>query len=250
MSLSAVVVDDEIKARNFLSQLLGDLPEIDVKKKFASATEAYDFIVKHPPDILFLDIMLPDEDGIHFANRLKTLSLPSKIIFVTAYEEYAIEAIKASAYAYFLKPVDKHELYCAIHQVLGEKRTKESNSNIKPTKNNSPRKIRFNQRAGFVLIPEDDILFCRAEGNYTLIKRIDGRDEMVALNLGVVFKKLSPAIFRRVSRSYAININFLYRINSKGGYCELENHELYKIPTSKKMLQELLGQLSKEDFSS
>lgn len=115
MSLTVTIIDDEKEARDLLYSLLKEIPLVtEVLADYSTAFSAYPEIIKNPPDILLLDIKIGKDNGIDFANQLKKHRLHTNIIFVTAYSEFSIQAIRANAFDYLLKPVNVEELTEAI----------------------------------------------------------------------------------------------------------------------------------------
>jgi DNA-binding LytR/AlgR family response regulator len=109
-NINIIIVDDESEARELLITLLGDYPNIIITAQSGSVDEALTLITANPPDIVFLDIHMPKKNGFDLASALRLLNINSHIIFVTAYDQYAIQAFKHAAFDYLLKPINEDEL--------------------------------------------------------------------------------------------------------------------------------------------
>ena len=105
--LQAIIVDDEKHAIDSLKILLEEFNEVDVVQPFSSSQSAYDYTIKYKPDLIFLDIKMPEVSGIDFARRLIDLNFRIPIIFTTAYDEFVTEALWVNAVDYLLKPIEK-----------------------------------------------------------------------------------------------------------------------------------------------
>jgi len=214
-TLTAFIVDDEPDARQALEMLLQkEFPQIKITAQTDNAQNALELIMDKSPDLLFLDIQMPGKDGFWLAGKISKLKIKPCIIFVTAYDEYAIKAIKYAAFDFLTKPV--------IPEVLRETITRfnesyaENNNNQKFDRLNeflNRNKIKFNTFEGFILLDYTDIIFCEADANYCSIHLVDGKKEIVTLQLGAVEKKLSEFPFIRANRSLLININFIEKFN-------------------------------------
>ena len=213
--LTAFIVDDEPDARQALEMLLQkEFPQIEIAAQTDNAQNALELIMDKSPDLLFLDIQMPGKDGFWLADKISKLKYKPCIIFVTAYDEYAIEAIKYAAFDFLTKPVIPEVLRETISRFNESKA--ENNHNQKFDRLNeflNRNKIKFITLEGFVLIDYSNIIYCEADGNYTNIHLVDGKKEIVSLQLGVIEKKLSDFSFIRVNRSLLININYIQKFN-------------------------------------
>ena len=211
MKTRVLIVDDEQEARNVLSALLKKHQEIEV---VAEANDVDTGIVKfleHRPDIVFLDVQMPRKDGFAFVDSLKTSLNGTSIIFVTAYQKFAVEAIKHSAFDFLLKPVSQLDLQQTIERYKEQSR---GNMQIKVEKllNNLAynRKIKLDTRTGFAIIDTEEILHIRADGNYSKIYCSSGRVTLSTItlkNMEVILKEYQG--FYRINRSEIVNINYL-----------------------------------------
>lgn len=237
--ITLFIIDDESSARELLHNLLLDEEYLNIIAEAGNVDEAMPLIMKHQPDILLLDIQMPKKDGFVLVEMLSQHNFLPEIIFITAYDQYAIRAIKASAVDYLLKPVSKEDLIKAIEKAA--KRLKRNNpaeqysSLISYLKNSH--KIKFKNRTGFIMIDANDIIYCKADSNYSVLKLNNGKSQTVSLNLGKVEELLPENGFCRISRSTIINLNYLTEVDRKGIVCHLNDGDHHILPVSRKLLK-------------
>lgn len=222
-TIKAIIVDDEVRAIELFKGLLEEFEEIDLTATAKNVDDGVQLILDHQPDIVFLDIQMPNKNGFELLHEIKDFDVQPTIIFVTAYDAYAIEAIRHSAFDYLTKPVDPRLLKKAIKRFQCEKSKVNAKENIKLVLNHlAPNKIKFNTRSGSIFLSPEDILYVEAEGNYAEIFLTDENSHMVSMYLATVLEKLPEDMFFRISRSVAINLNYLKQLNRKKKICELE----------------------------
>ncbi len=237
--IRAIIIDDEQDAIDLLLELMKDHPEAEVVATADSAGEAYRLILKHEPDLIFLDIQMPRETGLDLAEKLADLPRPPAIIFVTAHDQFAISAIKNAALDYILKPVNRKELDEAIARFKKRKHLTDLSKKLDKLVQQTVgyRKLKFNTRTGALVLDPEEIVFCKAGGNYSDIYTAKGKQELVSLNLGQVEKVLPDTVFFRISRFYIVNINYVSRIDRKNKICEIGvNGTTHKLSLPKKNL--------------
>jgi len=225
-SIKAIIIDDERKAREMLGKLLLNFEEVDIVAKASGVDEAIPLILDHKPELLFLDVQMPEKDGFELLHEIKEFDVQPTVIFVTAYDEYAIEAIRHSAFDYLTKPVDPKLLKISIERYKSEKKEISNKENIQLIlKQLSPDKIRFNTRSGIIFLSPKDIIYIQAEGNYSEIFLKDGTTKMVSINLSKVNQKLSSGFFAQISRSAYINTRYLDQLDRKKRLVTISNDE-------------------------
>ncbi|HKI88079.1 MAG TPA: LytTR family DNA-binding domain-containing protein, partial [Draconibacterium sp.] len=209
-------------AIEYLSTLLKEeAPEITITATAKNTTEAVDRTFRKHPDIIFLDINLENKNGFDVLKELKMSGHVPYIIFVTAHEKYAVEAFKTNALAYLLKPVDPEDLRFAVDQFIEQKEKDTLQKNILNLINHFQPKIRFNTRTGFILVPPEEIVYCESEGNYTKLHLKDQSQKMVSLNLNNFLKQAGNPKFKRISRFYVINEDYLVEVDRGRQKCIL-----------------------------
>ena len=210
-TLSTVVVDDEQLASDELSYLLKDFPEVEVIARGSNGLEAVDLILKLEPELVFLDVHMPGLDGLGVVRRLreKDVDLPH-FIFVTAYEQYAVEAFRLEAMDYLLKPVDKGRVAETIERARRAIQEKKSPEPLAPPKGAAaaPRTkllVRASNRS-FIVDANDVIYATINDGLITLVTtNIEGHSTYRTIE--DLQASLDRDMFWRVHRSYLVNIN-------------------------------------------
>lgn len=237
--INAIIVDDEVRAIDLFKGLLEEFNEILLVASAENVDDGVQLILNHRPDIVFLDIQMPNKNGFELLHEIKDFDVQPTIIFVTAYDEYAIEAIRHSAFDYLTKPVDPRLLKKAIKRYQCEKSKLNGKDNIKLVLNHlTPNKIKFNTRSGSIFLSPEDILYVEAEGNYSEIFLTNENSHMVSMYLATVLEKLPENMFFRISRSLAINLGYLKQLNRKKKICGLEvDGKLYEFKMPAKYIR-------------
>ena len=183
--MKAIIIDDEELSRKTLYQLLENYcPEVQVLAEAESADSGYDLIVNKEPDIVFLDIEMPYGSGFDLLKRFDNLNF--EVIFVTAYDQYALKAIKSCALDYILKPININELKEAVEKALQNKDTKSDSiklntllQNLSNT-NAANARIALPTNEGFEFLKVSEITRCEADGRYTFVFLSNGTKILVA----------------------------------------------------------------------
>jgi DNA-binding LytR/AlgR family response regulator len=223
--LKILIVDDEPEARELLKFILIEEEGIEVVGLAGNVDEAMVLMNKEQPDLVFLDIQMPDKDGFHFIKLINKSNLHPGVIFVTAFENYAIQAIRNSVFDYILKPIHKEELLQAIERFRSSgKRIQNHDMGqlIEALLESMPGKVKLNTRSGYILINPMDVVYCKADGNYTHIQMVTGTRELTTQNLGTIEELLVPGTFFRASRSYLVNLRYISRVDRKSSSCILD----------------------------
>ncbi len=237
--ITALIIDDEAKGRLALREkLLAYCPQIKVLAEATNGQEALLLIQHHKPQLIFLDIEMPRMNGFEMLN-----ALPEKnfhIIFTTAYDQYAIKAIKYAAFDYLLKPIDIEELKTAIEKID----TTQNNQTKKQVEllrqNMQHPKKQLNKLAiptleGLLFFDINDIVHLEANSNYTNIY-LSNKTKITASKTLKDFEELLPEdIFFRTHHSHLINLNYIKRyIKGDGGQIELQNGTYVDVARRKK----------------
>jgi two-component system LytT family response regulator len=232
---NAIIIDDERNIREALEILLKQYcPEIHVCGLAASATEGRELLKIHEVDFIFLDILMPKEDGFAFLHSIEKEKYG--IIFITAYQQYALRAFKANAIDYLLKPINPHELREAVSKAIQYHELRRSKAEVHTiysqsldnlheqihSENKIINKITIAEQFGFRMVNVSDLMYLQADSNYTIL-HISGLDKIVATrSLGEFEKMLENPFFFRIHKSTIINLNFLKAYSSyEGNFAEL-----------------------------
>jgi two-component system LytT family response regulator len=223
--LKALIIDDEPEARELLQYMLHEQEGVKVVGTAGNVDEALRVFKKENPDLVILDIQMPGKDGFNFIEQISLEGYHPGIIFVTAYENYAIRAIRTSVFDYILKPVHQEELAAAIARYRGKVKSEmkqDIGRLIEILQSSGPGKIKLNTRSGYILVNPSDVIFCKADGNYTHVQMLGGNSELTTHNLGTVEEMIQQGRFFRASRSYLVNVKYLSRVDRKHCTCTLE----------------------------
>ncbi|KXH84610.1 LytR/AlgR family response regulator transcription factor [Chryseobacterium kwangjuense] len=228
--IQACIIDDEQDGRDYIALLLeNEFPEIQTVFQASSVEEAYIYLSKNSPDIIFLDVQL--KDGTAFDLLSKFRELDSQIIFITAFEKFAIQAIKNSAADYLLKPINKMDFIIAINKVLENIKKNKGSSGISLSDN----KISLPTLQGFKLTNINDIIRCEADSSYTTFYLTDKTKVIVSKTLHDFEEHLIRYNFFRIHHKHLINLFHLKEyIKGKGGQVIMTDDSVLDVSVRKK----------------
>ena len=247
-NIKAIIVDDEENNRASLSHLIKiHTPHVEIVAFCASAQEAREAIVKHKPNLLFLDIKMPQENGFELLDSLEHINF--EVIFTTAFDEYGVRAVKASALDYLLKPIKIAELIKAVQKawtVIGRKydnaRMEHLIQNLKEENPNKTIALSLTDSIEFVEIKS--ILRCESDDNYTTFHLKNNQKHLVSKTLKEFDELLSPSGFLRVHQSHLINLSEVKSfVKKEGGYILMKDNS--QIPISRQRRESVLQILTK-----
>jgi two-component system LytT family response regulator len=238
--IRTVLVDDEIDSIRVLQRLLeGYCPQISIVGQADGVESALDIIHIARPDLVILDIEMKQGNAFDLLNQLQPLSF--KVIFVTAFDSYAIRAFKYSAVDYLLKPVDIEDLQKAVERIgepSGEKNMIEQMKILLGnvgTYHITQQKMAVPTLTGLIFVPVQDIIRFEAKGNYTIIY-LDKKDQIMATRNIKDYEDLLPeTIFCRVHNSHIINLHRIkeYR-KGRGGFITMEDGSYIEVAIRRK----------------
>jgi len=222
--IRTIIIDDEADGRDAIRITLEKyLPDLTITGIFGDPEEGLNAIRKSPPDLLFLDIQMPRMSGFDLLNALMPFSF--EVIFVTAFDQYAIKAIRFSALDYLLKPLDIDELRGAIDRARERLCARDSGIQYQAILHNArQRGSRIERLAvptgeGIEFFNTADIIYCEADGSYTTLHLCNGPTTLVSRNLKDFENLLGDSGFSRVHHSFLININHVQKyVKGEGGY--------------------------------
>lgn len=224
-TITCIILEDEARSLNLLKNLLKQIPGVQIAGAFQDPEEALAFMRESPPDLILLDIKMPKMDGFQFVEILEKEKLIRPFIFVTAFEEYMINALRKSAVDYLLKPVNLKQLEEAIDRFEEQSSTVSVGSVQEQVKSLQSELLRFNFKNGFEIVPRSEIIFLQADGNYTLIHLSDRRELTVSQNLGKFENLVLNHGFLKIHRSYIINPDYFRKVNRISKSCTLSCKE-------------------------
>ena len=244
--MKAVIVDDEKDSRQILANyLLKYCPDVEVMGFGESVATGLDAIKKFQPDVVFLDIEMPYGNG--FDLLAKAGDITFETVFVTAFDNYAIQALNQSAAYYLLKPIDIDELIKAVDKIRKERSNDNYVQHAKVLLNNigkgSTQKIMLPTLEGFEVVDIASIIYCEAVDNFTRFHFEAGQPLMICRTLKYFEDVLREHRFMRIHRSHLINPDFVVRYSKgKGGSVTMKNDkELEVSPAKKEELLSLFG---------
>lgn len=246
--MRAVIVDDEPRGRKTLEALLAmHCPEVNVVATADSAAAGIETIRQVKPDVVFLDIQMPQGSGFHLLENVRDIRF--EVIFTTAHDQYALKAIKFSAVDYLLKPIDGMELADAVGKAESRLSNDTNNDVLEGLLNNyrkvntSEAKIALPYADGLQFVKVQDIVRFEASGSYTEVTLLNEEKMVVSKPIKVYDDMLSDSKFFRVHNSHLINLNHIVKyIRTEGGRVEMQDTSI--ITVSRKKKDELLQLLS------
>ena len=243
--LKAVIVDDEPKAiQSLIWELSNFNKEIEVMASFTNPDEAFTYLENNSPDCLFLDVQMPTIGGFQFLEQLKNIDFA--VIITTAYDEYAIKALKHEAIDYLLKPIDSDDLKDCIEKI---KKYNDRNINSKKlervlTNFNSQfdkKRITINTDGKLLFLDVDDIIYIASDGNYSTLFLQDQKKIVITKKLKEVNAILPEHYFFRIHNSYIINLNKIKAFIKNEGYVIMDSND--KIPVARQRKSDFLEKL-------
>jgi two-component system LytT family response regulator len=214
MKINCVIIDDEQLARDLLREYIGTLPDINIIGECGQGKDAIELIDTKKPDLIFLDVQMPGMNGFEV---LDSIEHDPFVIFVTAYDQYAIKAFEKNAVDYLLKPLDQERFRSAVERAISRMQLEQNNvgellRNMKTEDKTSYDAHIFVQKSEKLLnLNVEEIMFLEASGDYTILTTKNGQF-VSSSGIGKLEEILNPETFIRVHRSTIININFLKEI--------------------------------------
>jgi len=222
-----IIVDDEPLARKGINQLLSTEKDVEVIAECEDGISALESIDRLKPDLVFLDIQMPELDGFEVLSGLEQEPLPL-IVFATAYDEYALNAFNANAVDYLLKPIDKAKFHATMDRVRLILHSKNEQNYIGHLKNlllqvqKRPeflQRLLVRKRNKLIIIPIENVNVFEADGDYVSLITLKDR-HLIRKSLTELEQKLNPTLFLRINRSTIIRTNLISELEplSKGDY--------------------------------
>ncbi len=209
--MKAIIIEDEINSQEALKNMVTNFCKgVEIVAIADTVNKGAAAINKYQPDFIFLDIELPEQNGFELFNIFTEPQF--EVIFTTAYNQYALSALKISAIDYLLKPIDLHELRNAISLVKEKRSYKRDQKHLtllRDNLNNVFKKIALPTSTGFQFLALEEILRCEAKGNYTCFHLTNGKQVLVSKTLKIYDDILEEFNFFRVSRGHLINLSYI-----------------------------------------
>jgi len=239
-TLKAIIIDDEARSRQALQIALTDYcPSVKIVSVAETPEDGIEAIIKHKPDIVFLDVQMPGMSGFDLLSHFHEIDFD--VVFITAHDHYAIKAIRFSALDYLLKPIQIDELMAAVKKADEKKNHKHTNWQYRSLYEN----VRSNYNAsgsiavptgdGLLFIKTQNIIRCEADGNYVLIYQSGKEKILITKTLGDLESMLDAKEFFRVHNSHLINLSHIKKyVKGDGGYVIMSDNSTVDVARRKK----------------
>ena len=233
-----LIIDDENRTRDLIAKMIQTFGlDVSVISEGETVESAIKAIEHHQPNIVFIDIQMPDGTGFDVLKNCSTKAF--EVIFITAHEEFAIQAIKFSALDYLLKPVDPLELKAALEKAIQNVNLKKIDSQLEALQNNilpnQKKRLVLKTMESIYIVELHDIIRCESDKNYTSFFLQNGKKIIVSKTLKEYETLLQGHSFMRVQQSHLININFVERFDKgNGGFVIMKDKSEIPLSTSKR----------------
>ncbi|MFS4493371.1 LytR/AlgR family response regulator transcription factor [Maribacter sp. 2308TA10-17] len=235
MKLNAIIVEDEANSREILSNYLAKYCQnVSLVGEAESIEQAKKLIDQHALDLVFLDVEMPFGNGFDLLDQMPDRTFET--VFVTAYNQYAMDALNNHAAYYLMKPINIDELIKAVDYVTEIRKKEDALEDrvLTPKLNKVDGKITLPQQDGFQILNVADILYCKADDNYTEIY-LENKKILVSKTLKYFEEALSKFAFARIHKSYLVNVNEVVKYRKgKGGSVVVSNGKELLVSASKK----------------
>ncbi|WP_404347395.1 LytTR family DNA-binding domain-containing protein [Sutcliffiella horikoshii] len=242
--INVVIVDDNQNSLEILEFFIGELKEFQIIDTCNSGEELIDSVMKNKVELVIADINMPKKSGLDAIKECLEFSPKLKFVFVTGYNEFAVEAFAISAVDYIVKPIEKIRLYKALERAKAQLLTEAADSD---EKNNQNKRLSVRSNSSFYYIAFEDIIFIEKSGKKCIIYTTNQSIETYE-NISDIYKQLDQN-FYRTHRSYIVNLRMLSHITPKNEtyFAYFTNHEKYAHISKLKIneVQELLAQITK-----
>jgi DNA-binding LytR/AlgR family response regulator len=235
-SIKCIIIDDEPLAIEIMESYVQKVEQLSLKGSFRNAVSAFSFLQQHAVDLIFLDIQMPKLTGIDF---LKTLKNPPKVIFTTAYRDYAIEGFELEVVDYLLKPIPFDRFLKSVGRVLQQPVTQSTHQIPGQTQTTNDQALFFKVDKKMVKVNTQDILFIESVKDYVKVKTID-KEIITQQKISYLEESLPGNNFLRIHRSFIVAINKIDAYSA----CDIEIGKT-QLPIGRNYKNEVLKVLSK-----
>lgn len=239
--LKVILVDDERKAIKSLEWEIANFCEdVEVLETFTDPKQAVTYLKYNNPDCVFLDVEMPKMDGFQLLDHFQKREFC--VVFITAYNQYAIKAIKENALDYLLKPIDTDDLIATVEKLKAEKRDGRNYDALEERlRSSNDARIAIPVEGKLVFLNAEDIVYCESDGNYCKVNLVDKKPLFMSKKLKEVEDILPQKDFFRVHNSYIINLKKVTEYLKTDGYVVLDTQK--EIPVSRNKKSEFLDKV-------
>jgi two-component system LytT family response regulator len=242
--IRTLIIENEIAFLKSFQKMLLDFSNVEILDSCSDVQTAHLYITKYKPDLVFLDIELNGGNAFDLLSKFDTIDF--EVVFTTAFNQYAINAIKMSALDYILKPFGKNEIELALSKLIKKNKSETSVQHLISNLNKSheqDKSIALHTNDGISFLTLSEIIYCKADSNYTIFHTTTANEHMVSIPLKKFDDMLSDKFFFRVHQSYLINLKYLKKFSkNNGGEVVMNNGAVITVARRKK--EELLQALS------
>jgi two-component system, LytTR family, response regulator len=244
MKIKAIIIDDEARSRETMFELLRIYcPQVEVVGEASDVSSGLDAITKLAPDLVFLDIKMPDGTGFDLIRQIKEVDFA--LVFITAYEEYAVKAFKFNAIDYLLKPIDPEELVHAVERCGANRENDSFNDKISHfleylshvNRNSYGKKIILKTFENVYVVDIKDVVSIESDMNYCRFNLINGESILVSRTMKEFEEMLDEHHFYRIHQSYIVNLSYIKMYSKEENTCLMTDGS--KIPVSYRKKDEL-----------
>jgi two-component system, LytTR family, response regulator len=239
-NIHAVIIDDEPDSISLLQlQLEKNCSHVRIIKIFSSSLQALKELPVIKPELVFLDIEMPDLNGFELLEKLSPVNF--KVIFITAYNQYAIKAFRFNALDYLVKPISTEDLVIAVDKSISipAPGMDQLNSFAKQMKGEPVSKIAVSAQSGIIFIELNDIIYAEASGNYSKLIMKEGNSYIISKTLKDIQDVLEERNFFRIHRQYIINLNKVKHFNRVDSLVLMDNKA--ELPVARVQKEKLEG---------
>lgn len=241
--IRCIIVEDEQKSRELLKALLSRYcPNVMVYGEAGNVETAAQLVKEHKPDLVFLDVEMPDGSGFRLLNKFENHDFA--VVFTTAFEQFAIQAIRSKAVDYLLKPIVPEELVAAVEKAERVKQQKNNQKSFENILNNidsetkQPKKIVLTTVEKIHVIEYDKIIRCESDNYYTRLYFTDGTMLIVSKTLKEIEQSLQDGDFVRAHKSHLVNVKYI--INYDRDKSELALSDKTRVPVSRRKKEKII----------
>lgn len=245
--MKVIIVDDEISIRNSIKSILDNKhPDIEIIDSVANVSDGYNAVLRNKPDLLFLDVEMPDGTGFDLMEKLTPIDF--KVVFITGHQEYALRAIKMSALDFILKPFGEDDIDNAVLKAREAINRDEEYIKFQTLKENLEgnkvlKRVVLPTSDNLHLVAVSDIMRAEADSNYTRFIIADGQKIMVSRTIKEFDNLLSGSGMIRVHQSHLVNIIFVDKYIKRDGGC-LQLKDGTKIPVSQNLRKKVIAAIN------
>ncbi|MFA9389784.1 MAG: LytR/AlgR family response regulator transcription factor [Prolixibacteraceae bacterium] len=223
--IQSLIVDDDSSSRNILKKFLEIGEKVTVVASVSSAAEALIAVEQFKPNVIFLDINMPEEDGLQFARRLISLGLDIQIVFTSAYRNYAATAYSLKPLDFIVKPFGLDEVFDVITKIENYFEVKSRQQKIL-NGISIPEKLRFKTLTGYVFLMPHEVLFIKVTSDRTELFLVNGATMRILSILKNLDQELQEYYFLKINRSVIINLKYVERVEKKSNICVIKANNL------------------------